>query len=197
MHIIENILVSDDILERKFACQLSACKGACCWEGDLGAPLKEEELPILDHLKEILWDDLTEKSKVTLKDAKPYKYYAGLEGFGTELNRDGSCVFLKIGEEGIAKCIIEEAYKNGKTDFQKPISCHLYPIRVESNPDVFFTALNYDEWDICAEACKAGESMSLPVYRFLKEPLIRAFGEKFYEALEAAGEYHANSSTKP
>lgn len=174
-------VVSTQVFERKFVCDLNACKGACCIEGDAGAPLTIEEVSIIE-------DDL---------DAiKPYMREEGLkavEGQGvfymdqdnepvTTLVNDAECAFVYFDDQGITKCSIEQAHKDGKTDFKKPISCHLYPIRVKKFND--FKALNYDQWKICAPACACGEKLNVPVYKFLKEPLIRAFGETFFEELE-------------
>jgi hypothetical protein len=177
---IQDKVVSTQIFERKFICDLSACKGACCIEGDSGAPLSYEEVDIMEN------------------DWEHYKPYMRPEGIAevekngvffidqdnepvTALVNGGECAFVYFDEQGITKCSVEKAYLDGKTQFKKPISCHLYPIRVKQFPDL--TALNYSEWDICEPACACGDKLDVPVYRFLKEPLVRAFGEGFFEEL--------------
>lgn len=174
-------IVSTEIFERKFVCDLNACKGACCVEGDAGAPLTFEEV---DQLEE------------AYEEVKPYmrpEGIAAVEAQGvfymdqdnepvTTLVNGGECAFVFFDDRGIAKCAVEQAYRDGKTQFLKPISCHLYPIRVKKFND--YQALNYDRWSICAPACACGESLNVSVFRFLKEPIIRAFGEEFYRELE-------------
>lgn len=178
---IENTLVSEDLLERKFVCDLSRCKGACCVLGDAGAPVEEEEASKMEDI---------------LDKVKPFMTAAGINavektgvfvvGFDGELETplvDGKeCAFVNFGENGIAHCAIEKAYEAGKVDFRKPISCHLYPVRVKNYPN--YLAVNYHEWKICGPACELGASLKVPVYRFLKVPLTKKFGEKWYEELE-------------
>ena len=174
-------VVSTQLFERKFVCDLNACKGACCIEGDSGAPLTFEEISIIE-------DDL---------DAiKPYMRQEGIDAIEktgvfymdqdnepvTTLVNDAECAFVFFDENGITKCSIEQANREGKTTFKKPISCHLYPIRVKQFNE--FKAINYDQWSICAPACDCGDKLNVPVFRFLKEPIIRAFGEGFFEELE-------------
>lgn len=173
-------VVSTQIFERKFVCDLNACKGACCVEGDAGAPLTFEEVSILE-------DDL--------EAIKPFMRKEGIEAIEktgvfymdqdnepvTTLVNNSECAFVYFDENGITKCAIEQAHKEGKTNFKKPISCHLYPIRVKKFND--FKALNYDKWSICEPACACGESLNVPVFKFLKEPIIRAFGEDFFQEL--------------
>lgn len=178
---VDDKVVSTQIFERKFVCDLNACKGACCIEGDAGAPLTYDEIDIIE-------DDL--------EAIKPYMRPEGL----AEIERNGifyldqdnepvtalvneqECAFVYFDAQGITKCAIEKAYLEGKTTFKKPISCHLYPIRVKQFND--YKALNYDVWKICEPACACGDKLDVPVYRFLKEPLIRAFGEAFFSELE-------------
>lgn len=189
MLIIKDILISDDVVENKFLCNLKACKGACCWEGDYGAPLEEEEMKTLDEIYDKIAPFLTEEGRKTIAQKGKYVYYEEAEEFGTSLQEGGACAYLTVDELGIAKCGIEQAQLAGAIDFKKPISCHLYPIRVKKDERVLFEALNYDEWDICSAACELGEKENLPVYKFLKEALIRKYGEDFYEELDAAAEH--------
>ena len=177
---IQNKIVSTQIFERKFVCDLNACKGACCIQGDAGAPLTIEEASIIeDDLDKILPYMRPEGIEAVEKTGV---FYIDQDNeLGTTLVNEQECAFVYFDEKGITKCAIEKAHKEGKTEFKKPISCHLYPIRVKNFND--FTALNYNEWDICEPACKCGSELDVPVYRFLQEPLIRAFGEDFYNEL--------------
>jgi len=180
---VGEVLVSDDIREREFVCNLDKCKGACCVEGDYGAPLDEDELEIL---KEIY------------PKVKPYLSADGIreiEKQGTHTTDcDGDlvtpviggreCVYAIYDKKGILKCGIEEAYNDGKIKWKKPISCHLYPIRITKKKD--FEALNYHKWHICSPACALGKELQVPVYQFLKVPLVRKYGEAWYDDLLAA-----------
>jgi Protein of unknown function (DUF3109) len=182
MLIIEKVIVSDAVLEEQFVCNLHACKGACCVEGDEGAPLSEEEAGILEKAYEKVKPFLTAESLKTIKTSGLYKKTP--KGLRTNLMKSGACVFVQK-ENEIAKCGIEMAWQAGEITFRKPVSCHLYPVRVQSLADGF-TAVNYEEWEICKPACELGKSLKTPVFRFLKEALIRKFGTDFYEALEQA-----------
>ena len=190
MLVIDDILVTDPILERDFVCNLSACKGACCVAGDRGAPLADAELPILEELQETVAPYLTAEGRAALQAQGPY--FTDEEGHQTTLREDGACAYVNFDEKGIAYCGIERAHEEGKTDFKKPLSCHLYPIRVQ--PLHEGAALNYNEWDICDPACQLGAALKVPVYRFLKEALIRAYGEDWYAALEEAAALYQGKS---
>ena len=182
---IGNKIVSTQLFERKFVCDLNTCKGACCIEGDAGAPLTDVEINILeeelDHIKPFMREvgiKAVEESGV---------FYIDQENeTATTLVNKKECAFVFFDEKGITKCAIEAANKAKKTTFKKPISCHLYPIRVKHFDN--FTALNYNQWDICESACDCGEKLNVPVYKFLKEPLTRAFGEAFFNELEIVNE---------
>lgn len=177
---INNTLVSKDILEEAFVCDLKACKGACCVLGDAGAPLEIEELiEIEDCLVEVK-PYLNEKSLKTLNELGPYEKDVDGE-FVTTLNNGEECVFTIFDEKGNAACGIEKAYLDGKVSFQKPISCHLYPIRVKQLK--YYDALNYHKWQICSAACELGNSLKVKVYEFAKTPLIRKYGEEWYNDL--------------
>lgn len=174
-------IISTQIFERKFVCDLNACKGACCVHGDAGAPLKMEEVDKLeDDLDEIL--PYMRPEGVAAVEKEGVFYMDQDNEPVTTLVNGGECAFVYFDEKGITKCAIEKAHAEGKTSFKKPISCHLYPIRVKKFNE--FQALNYDQWDICAPACACGEELNVPVFRFLKEPIIRAFGEEFFKELE-------------
>ncbi len=188
MLIVQGKLISVDVIEEQFICNLNACKGACCWEGDWGAPITKGEIALvekdLDKIKPFLLEEgirVIEEKGVAVYNEEP-------DEMGTSLLENGACSFMTY-QDGIAKCGIEKAYEEGVTEFKKPISCHLYPIRVKVNEKAGFEALNYDRWDICSAACALGKEQQLPVYQFLKEPLIRKYGEDFYEELEAAAQH--------
>jgi len=192
MIIIQEKIVHEDILKEQFLCNLNACKGACCWEGDYGAPLTKEEIGTLERVYDDVKPFLTEEGKTVIADKGIFAYYKGMKDYGTTLLPNGACAFLTKNEEGIALCGIEQAYRAGKTDFYKPISCHLYPIRAEENRNNGMEILDYDRWDICSAACTLGKKEELPVYKFLKAAIVRKYGEDFYEELDAAAEHLFN-----
>lgn len=180
MIILGNTLVSEDLLEKHFICDLGKCKGACCVEGDFGAPLLAEEIPVieqhLDHIKPYLVPealDAIANKGVWEKDCDG--------DLVTTCLPTGECNF-SYRENGILSCGIEKAWKEGKIDFQKPVSCHLYPIRISDVGQ--YEALNYHRWDVCKPACKLGDEHKLPVYRFLKGALVRKYGTDWYNELD-------------
>jgi hypothetical protein len=182
MILIENTCISDDIEDQQFVCNLDKCKGACCVEGDSGAPLDEGELAILDEIYPQVAPYLTEAGKAVI--AKEGTYTKDWDGdYVTPIINGKECAYAIYDKKGILKCGIEEAYNDGKITYKKPISCHLYPIRVTKYEQ--YHALNYDRWEICSPACSLGQELKVPVYKFLKEPLIRAYGEDWYRQLSA------------
>lgn len=182
MYLIDQVLISDEIFERKFVCNLDKCKGACCWEGDYGAPLNEGELLEIELIQNDLMEILSEESKQIITERGISELYS-MNKLSTPLGKNGACAYMTKNEMGIAQCGFEILYNQKKSGFKKPISCHLYPIRITKMAE--FEALNYDEWEICKAACLLGEELKVPVFRFLKEALIRKFGNDFYDALEA------------
>lgn len=180
---INNVLLSDEVVEEHFVCDLDKCKGGCCVDGDCGAPLTEEETKIIARIYPKIRSYLLPE------------YIAEIEKQGTHTTDDqygyvtptvngGICVYGYTDELGIVKCGIEKAWKEGKVKFRKPISCHLYPIRIISHPG--YEAVNYEPRpSLCKPACKLGDKLKVPVYVFLKEALIRKYGEEFYEGLDA------------
>ena len=174
-------LVSLELLEKEFVCNLGACKGQCCIDGDEGAPLKMEEVNLLEDNIDAIKPYMTPEG-IDMVERKGVFYMDRENEPVTSLVKGKECSFVFYDDEGITKCSVEKAYKEGKIDFNKPISCHLYPIRVKKYNS--FTSLNYDRWPICKDACKLGEELKVPVYKFLKEPVIRAYGEDFYAELE-------------
>lgn len=182
MIVIENTILSDDLIEESFVCDLNRCKGACCKEGDLGAPLEESEKQDLSAAWQSVEPYLTPRGLSEIK--KQGLFVRDFEGdFSTPLiGKGGPCAYAVPDAENTLKCAIELAWKEGKTTFKKPISCHLYPIRIGKVHNYY--TLNYDRWDICRAACSLGKKLGVPVYRFLREALIRRFGAEWYEMLE-------------
>lgn len=183
MIIIDDILISDEIIKEEFICNLDKCKGGCCVDGDAGAPLAKNELKDMKQVFKLIQHEMSAEA---LAEVERVGVYTTEEEFGyvTPAINGGICVYGYEDEKGIVKCLIEKAYYEGKTQFKKPISCHLYPIReIKTNT---MNALNYEPREtLCAPACKLGKKEGVKVYEFLKEPLIRKFGEGFYQALDA------------
>jgi len=185
MIIVQNIIVDEDLLEEEFACNLTACHGACCVSGDGGAPLEAEETEILDAIQKQIRPYLTEEGKAVLNEKGNWTQTLsqGINYLETPLHgKRGACAYA-IFENDIALCGIEKAWKAGATDFRKPISCHLYPIRVEKQNNGM-QMLQYHRWAVCNPACVNGKKIGMPVYKFLKEAIIRAYGQDFYNELD-------------
>jgi hypothetical protein len=195
MIIVQDKLVSDDVVEAQFVCNLSACKGACCWEGDFGAPLESAELAVLEQIYEQVKPFLSPAGTAAIEAQGKYVWFDGMEQHGTPLIEGGPCAYMTFDGAGVAQCGIEQAWRAGATDFQKPISCHLYPIRVEKFEKFDSEALNYDRWDICSAACTLGEKEKVPVYQFLKSAIIRKYGADFYEELDGAAQFLASQKS--
>jgi hypothetical protein len=179
-------IVSEEIFEKEFVCNLSACKGACCIDGDAGAPLTEEETKILAEIYPKIKPFLRKEGIKAIEEQGTHitSEFGELE---TPLINNADCAYV-IFDGKIALCGIEQAYNQGIIDWKKPVSCHLYPIRVKDFTE--FAAVNYDKWDICDDACSLGKELGVPVYKFVKEALIRRFGENWYMELEkVAAEY--------
>jgi hypothetical protein len=184
---IDNVLLSDDVIEAQFVCDLERCKGGCCVDGDCGAPLTEEEAKIIAEILPIV------------KPYLPQEYIAEIEKQGTHVLdaehglvtptvNGGICVYAFTDTLGVVKCGIEAAHRDGLIDFKKPISCHLFPIRIDTSAE--YELVNYEpRKTLCRPACKLGKKLEVPVYQFLKEPIIRKYGEPFYEALDAVAEH--------
>lgn len=188
---INNQLISTEVFEEEFVCNLSACKGACCIEGDAGAPITNEEAEIISKEYENFKSYLSEKG---IKSIEKQGFYV-LDEDGepeTPLNDGAECSYTVFDKSGNAMCGIELAWKEGKTSFRKPISCHLYPIRTKQYKT--FEAVNYERWTICSDACKLGQELKVPVYKFTKDALIRKYGEAWYEELSEAAEAYRNQS---
>ena len=187
MYLIGPILVSDDIASEHFACNLTACKGACCWEGDFGAPLEEDELATLERIYPAVAPYLTNAGREAIAEQGAYTING--DGHDTPLVDGAACAYMTLDATGTAQCGIEQAYNDGAVDWKKPISCHLYPIRINKNPQTGFEALNYDVWDICSAACSRGAREKIRIYEFAKPALVRKYGAEWYAQLAAAVEH--------
>ena len=186
---INDTVVASDIIEESFICNLSVCKGECCVEGESGAPLENQEVKIIEDLLPQVWDDLSPEAQNIIKQqGVAYKDDDG--EMVTSIVNGKDCVFTYYDEHGVCKCAIEKAYREGRVDFYKPISCHLYPIRLQKYNS--FTAVNYHRWSVCKAAVLLGEKEDMPIYKFLKEPLVRKLGEDWYTELEIAAEEMKN-----
>jgi hypothetical protein len=193
MILIQDILISDDLVDEHFLCDLQACKGACCWEGDFGAPLEEIESEIIQDIYLDVKPFLREKSLEHIENNGFQTWYPEIGVNGTALLNDGACVFLIFDERGIAKCAFERAFEQEQVEFRKPVSCHLYPVRLVHNRDTGFLALNYDKWEICSAACVAGKKIKLPLYQFVKDALVRKFGVEFFKEIDAYAKWQTES----
>ncbi len=180
-------IVSEEILEKDFVCNLSACKGACCVAGDAGAPLEEGELQIMKDIYPEVKPFLREEGIKAIEEQGVYT----TNEFGeheTTLIDNADCAYVIFDEKNTALCAIEEAYNSGLISWKKPVSCHLYPIRIREYSS--FSGVNYDKWEICDDACSLGKELQVPVYKFVKQALIRKFGEQWYSELEQVAEKH-------
>jgi len=175
---IENTLISDEIFTEFFCCNLDACKGNCCVAGDAGAPLNEDEIQYLENHIDIIKPYLTEKGRETIENTGVFEIAPDNTAVTPLVDR-AECAYLVFAENGIAECAIERAFEDGKITYQKPISCHLYPIRISKVGE--FDALNYERWTICNEARIAGKDKEIKVFQFLKTPLIRKYGSEWYK----------------
>ena len=180
---VKDKVVSTQLFEKKFVCDLNACKGACCIEGDSGAPLSFEEIDIIEEELEVIFPYMRPEGRAAVEASGVFYMDEDNEPVTTLVN-GGECAFVYFDENNITKCSIEQAYLDGKTDFKKPISCHLYPIRLTHLAD--YVGLNYHKWPICAPACTCGSKLQVPAYAFLKDAIIRKFGESYFMQLHEA-----------
>jgi len=185
MHILDSVIIPDNLFEEKFCCDLPLCKGACCIEGNAGAPLSEMEISVLEDIMDAVKPYLTTKGKEVIEKNGVFDF--DIEGcFATPLVDEKECAFC-IDEDGIACCAIEKAWNTGvlkglsnDAQFNKPVSCHLYPIRFVTKENGF-VELKYHKWDVCYYARKKGRELDITVFEFLKQPLVRKFGAEWYE----------------
>lgn len=182
MIIIDDTLVSEELKNIYFSCDLSQCRGDCCVEGDAGAPLEEEEIAILEDYLDEIKPYMAQEGLDVVENTGVFDYDAEGE-YVTPLVNDRECAFVYF-ENGISYCAIEKAWLEKKISFQKPISCHLYPVRLSELKH--HTAVNYDRWDICKMALIKGKQDNQPLYKYLKIPLTRKFGKKWYQKLVKA-----------
>jgi len=204
MFMIKDIIVSDALFDEYFECDMNKCKGACCWEGDFGAPVTAGEIHEIEKIIDLVIPVLPPEHRKKIEKEGYTKFYeipknttlqsgtgtGGVEKdfIGTNLMPDGSCVFLVKNKKGIGLCALETLYRQGKTNWKKPISCELFPVRVNKSEIQGFEALNYYEWDLCSQACTLGKKNKIPVFKFVKNALIRKYGEEFYQEMEIAYE---------
>lgn len=182
---IDDVVVSMDVLREKFVCDLDACKGECCIEGDAGAPVELEEVAKLEEVLPEVWNDLSPEAQEIIN--RQGVVYTDCDGdLVTSIVNGKDCVFTCYDERGYCYCAIEKAYREGRVNFYKPVSCHLYPIRVGNYGP--YKAVNYHRWNVCKAAILLGQKADVPVYKFLREPLIRKFGADWYKELEEAVE---------
>ena len=181
MILVGNVVLSDDIKENFFVCDLEACKGACCVEGDSGAPLDDDETKILEEIYPLVKDYITEEGRQVIEAQGTWVIDSDGDKVTPTLGANRECAYALYDVRGILKCGIEQAYLDGKTSWKKPISCHLYPIRLTKYDQ--YDALNYNRWHICDPACQLGKSLQVPLYAFLKDALVRKYGEAWYEEL--------------
>ena len=181
MFLIQNTLVSLDVIEKEFCCDLDTCRGCCCIEGDAGAPVSDEEVAEIEQIMPILLPDMTKEARAVV-EKQGISYLDPSGERVTSIVNDKDCIFARTDHNGWCYCLIEKAYNAGKIGFKKPISCHLYPIRLTRVGN--YTGVEYHRWDICHCARQLGKKKHIPLYQFLREPLVRRFGEAWYAELE-------------
>ncbi|MBC7875425.1 MAG: DUF3109 family protein [Ferruginibacter sp.] len=193
MIVIDNILISDDVVEKQFVCDLNKCKGGCCEEGDAGAPLDDDELEIVLEMYEKIKPYLSLQAIAEVEKKGKYVYNREFGWVTPTLGNDNEiCVYGSRDEKGIIKCAFEQAYYDGVIPWKKPISCHLFPIIATKGKHGNYNRVNYEPREkLCNPACALGMKLQVPTYEFLKEPLIRKYGEEFYNALDKVARYQA------
>ena len=184
---IGKTLVSEELLEKKFVCDLARCKGACCVEGESGAPLEKEELKMLEDVFPVIRNTLSREGLESIEEQGLYVVDSEGDMVTPLVGGYRECAYT-IFNKGIAQCSIEKAFLEGKTNFRKPVSCHLYPVRITKFKS--YDAVNYEKWSVCKPACKLGESLKVPVYIFLKDALMRKYGKKWYSELQLAATHY-------
>lgn len=186
MIVIDNILISDDVVQKRFVCDLSKCRGGCCEEGDAGAPLETAELETILEVYEKVKPYLSDASIREVERKGKYVYNKEFGWVTPTLGNDKEiCVYGTRDEKGVIKCAFEQAYYDGVIAWKKPVSCHLFPIIAQKGKHGDYEKVNYEPREkLCNPACTLGKKLEVPVYEFLKEPLIRKYGESFYNALD-------------
>jgi len=192
---IDNALISDEVVQARFVCDLHKCKGGCCEDGDAGAPLEKEEKKIIDDHYAAIEPYMTGEGIAEVARQGRYVYDKEF-GWVTPTVGGKICAYGIRDAQGIIKCAIEQAFRDGKLEWKKPISCHLYPIKI--NKTRTYTMVNYEPREsLCKAACSLGKKLKMPVYQFLKEPLVRKFGATFYDTLHQIAIEHFEEGAKP
>lgn len=191
---IDNVLVSSDIITEKFCCDLSKCRGICCVEGDAGAPVTLDEIAGIEDSLDTVWGDMSAQAQAVV-DQQGVAYTDRDGDLVTSIVGGKDCVFTCYDDNGCCLCALERAYRQNRSKFVKPISCALYPIR-EKRFESGMVALNYNRWDVCSDAVVKGKELNLPVYRFLEAPLVRRFGQEWYDELCAVAEAYLQEMSK-
>lgn len=191
---IDNVLVSSDIITEKFCCDLSKCRGICCVEGDAGAPVTLDEIAGIEDTLDTVWGDMSAQAQAVV-DQQGVAYTDRDGDLVTSIVGGKDCVFTCYDDNGCCLCALERAYRQNRSKFVKPISCALYPIR-EKRFESGMVALNYNRWDVCSDAVVKGRELNLPVYRFLEAPLVRRFGQEWYDELCAVAEAYLQEMSK-
>ena len=192
--VVDNLLISDDVVEKQFVCDLNKCKGGCCEEGDAGAPLDDNELDIVLEMYEKIKPYLSDASIKEVEKKGKYVYNREFGWVTPTLGNDNEiCVYGSRDEKGVIKCAFEQAYYDGVIPWKKPISCHLFPIIAKKGKHGDYERVNYEPREkLCNPACALGKKLEVPTYEFLKEPLIRKYGEEFYNALDKVAKMQAD-----
>ena len=198
MIVVDNILISDDVVEKQFVCDLAKCKGGCCEEGDAGAPLDDEELDRILQLYEKIKPYLTKAAIAEIEKKGKYVYSKEFGWVTPTLGNDREiCVYGSRDEKGIIKCAFEQAYYDKVIDWKKPVSCHLFPVIVHKGKNGEYPRVNYEPREnLCNPACGLGKKLQVTTYEFLQEPLIRKFGKEFYDALDHVAKLRVNKKEK-
>lgn len=196
---INHTLISEDVFDKKFVCDLNACKGECCVAGDAGAPLDKKELNLLEKVYPVVKPYMTKEGVNAVEKYGTYIKDSDGDYTTTLVREGGACAFVIYDDKQIAKCAIEQAYRDGQlkeitSDWNKPISCYLYPIRITEYKE--YDAVNYHSWNICKPACDCGKTLDVPVFKFLKDPLIRKYGEDWYKELEFVFQAYSQKKKK-
>jgi hypothetical protein len=198
MIVIDKVLISDEVVEEAFVCDLSKCKGGCCEDGDAGAPLTAEELDMVRDSYEKVIPYLTQEGREEVERQGLYRYDKHF-GWVTPTVKQGICAYGYRDTKGIIKCAFEQAYNDGKIHWKKPLSCHLYPIRIRKSSITEHEMVNYEPREtLCSPGCSLGEKLKVPVYVFLRESIVRKYGEDFFNVLDQiAKQHYTNASKKP
>lgn len=186
MIMINNVIVEGDVYEDNFVCNVDRCKGVCCIEGDFGAPLEHEEEAELANIYDKIDNYLEPESVAFLKENGPTQFFPENSSVGTPVHEDGRCAYAVYNKDGSIGCGIEHAWLDKKITFRKPVSCHLYPIRIKKHPTNGMEMMTYERWNICQPACANGKKLGVTLFDFAKDAVRRKYGDDFVEQLEEA-----------